>query len=67
MTDVAGPDDEWDDVDPEEPIIEGDGPKTIEDMARDSQAGQDPNAPLQNIGGSAIRGERENVSIQDNE
>jgi hypothetical protein len=35
--DQSAPDDDWDEIDPEEPIIEGDPPLTAEDYVRDSQ------------------------------
>lgn len=49
--DPSAPEVDWNETDPEEPIIDGPPPQTIDGMARDSLAGQNPDAKFQDVGG----------------
>ncbi|ABG94976.1 hypothetical protein RHA1_ro03173 [Rhodococcus jostii RHA1] len=56
--DQSAPEDDWDEIDPEEPIIDGDPPLTAEDYVRDSQPdSQTADDGMTLIPGTAVSGE----------
>ena len=55
--DQSAPEDDWDEIDPEEPIIDGDPPLTAEDYVRDSKPdSQTADDGMSQVSGPSVTG-----------